>query len=261
MKLSKSGLATLAASITFLVAAPAFEAADAQVRGGGRGGVSRGGGGGHGGMSRGGGGGRSAASRPARSPSAGTAQRARPSGGQSRPAAAAGTRDRGGAGAAARERPGGAGAGTRERPAAGDRTPNRDRPGGDGNRINSGDGNRINTGDREVNRGDRVRDRETNIDRGDININNDIDIDGDHGWDWDDGWGDHPIAAGVAFGTAAAWTSAVVGSMFYSIPPACSPYYGSYYYCDGHYYQPQYQGDTVVYVVVDDPAQSVTVVQ
>lgn len=248
MKLSISGLAVFGAGITLLTAVPVIEAAEAaQLRGGGRASVSRGGGGGS--FSRGGGGGgRSSMSRPSRSPSAG-ASRSRPSAGTSnRSMSSAGARDR--------AAPGAGGAGTRDRAAtadrAGDRTPNRDI---------SGSGNRINTGDRErnIDRGDR----ETNIDRGDININNDIDIDGDHGWDWDDGWGDHPLAAGIAFGTAAAWTSAVVGSMFYSIPPGCSPYYVSYYYCDGHYYQPTYQGDTVVYVVVDDPAQAqnVTVVQ
>lgn len=87
-------------------------------------------------------------------------------------------------------------------------------------------------------------------DHRDIDIHNDIDIDVDHRWDWDD---PHPIARGVAFGAAAAVTSAVVGSMLYSLPPACSPYAGSYYYCGGVYYAPRYQGDTVVYVVVDRP--------
>jgi hypothetical protein len=43
-----------------------------------------------------------------------------------------------------------------------------------------------------------------------------------------------------------------VGSVAYSLPSGCSPY--SYYYnCGGVYYQPQYQGDNVTYVVVDNP--------
>ena len=111
----------------------------------------------------------------------------------------------------------------------------------------------------------RSRDRNTNVNRDtnrnrnvdrdvnrDIDIDRDIDVDVDvdHGWGWDDDR--HPVAAGVAFGTAAAVTSAVVGSMIYSLPPGCSPY-NVYYACNGVYYQPQYQGDTVVYVVVDDP--------
>jgi hypothetical protein len=74
----------------------------------------------------------------------------------------------------------------------------------------------------------------------------------DHGYDWNDNY--HPVARGVAFGVAAGVTAAAVGSMMYSLPPACSPYAGSYYYCGGVYYQPQYQGDKVVYVVVDQPS-------
>jgi hypothetical protein len=139
---------------------------------------------------------------------------ARPSGGARAPSA--GSRPSGGSAS----RPGGSGGGINNN---GDRGGNRN----NGNREINNSGNRINTGD--------------------VNI----DVDNDHGWGWD---GDHhPIAAGVAFGAAAAVTSAVVGSMIYSLPPACSPYAVSYYYCGGVYYAPQYQGDTVVYVVVDQP--------
>jgi hypothetical protein len=49
----------------------------------------------------------------------------------------------------------------------------------------------------------------------------------------------------------------VMGAMYYSLPPACSPYawggYG-YYHCGGMYYEPRYEGDTVVYVTVPDPS-------
>jgi hypothetical protein len=48
-----------------------------------------------------------------------------------------------------------------------------------------------------------------------------------------------------------------MGSMYYSLPPACSPYawggYG-YYHCGGMYYEPRYEGDTVVYVTIPDPS-------
>jgi hypothetical protein len=97
-----------------------------------------------------------------------------------------------------------------------------------GNRNISGSGNRINTGD--------------------INVNN------GNGWG---GWSDHPVAAGVAVGAVAGVTAAAVSGAYYSLPPGCPPYpYGgyTYYSCGGAYYQPQYEGDTVTYVTVPDPA-------
>src|SRR5918993_1373598 len=113
------------------------------------------------------------------------------------------------------------------------------RPGQGGGINNSG--NRINTGDRNTN----------------------IDIDNDWGGDWN-GWGDYPLAAGLAIGATAAWATAVAyGSAYYALPGGCSPYpyhTYTYYSCGGAYYQPQYEGDTVVYVSVPDPA-TVTVQQ
>jgi hypothetical protein len=41
------------------------------------------------------------------------------------------------------------------------------------------------------------------------------------------------------------------------LPGGCSPYpYSSYTYysCGGAWYQPQYEGDTIVYVTVPDPS-------
>ena len=95
------------------------------------------------------------------------------------------------------------------------------------------------------------------VNTGNVNVGNNVNIDVDHDNGW--GWGDHdyhPVAAGVALGTAAAVTSAALGARYYSLPPACSPYPYSgmtYYSCGGAYYAPQYEGDTVVYVVVDRP--------
>jgi hypothetical protein len=73
------------------------------------------------------------------------------------------------------------------------------------------------------------------------------------GWD---GWVDHPIAAGIAIG-AIAGAAAAIGSSWYSLPVDCPPYYWEsvyYYSCDGNWYVPQYEGDTVVYVTVADPS-------
>jgi hypothetical protein len=108
-----------------------------------------------------------------------------------------------------------------------------------------GNGARVNRG--AINSGNRINNGNVHVGNNNVNVN----VNGDHGWDWDDHY--HPVAAGVAFGAAAAVTRAAVGSMMYSLPPACSPYRGPYYYCGGVYYEPQYQGDKVVYVVVNQP--------
>jgi hypothetical protein len=48
-------------------------------------------------------------------------------------------------------------------------------------------------------------------------------------------------------------TALVVGAILASLPRDCSPYRRDYYYCDGYYYRPRYEGTTVVYVVVEKP--------
>lgn len=235
--LTGAKLAT-ALGIAAMVLAPAL--ADAR---GGRGGGGRGGGGGFRAsgatsVSRGGGGFSGGRSSYAGSRSSGGFSGARASsrpseGFSSRPAAA--NRPAAGGGAYAANRPGGGAAANRPGAGGGGQY-NR----GSGNRVD-GSGNRVNGGNNRVNNGN-------------INVGNNVNFDGgdwDHGWDWDDNY--HPIAAGVAFGTAAAVTSAAIGSMYYSLPPSCSPYAGSYYYCGGIYYEPRYEGDKVVYVVVDQP--------
>ena len=95
-----------------------------------------------------------------------------------------------------------------------------------------------------------------------FNQNNNINIDNDWGGDWN-GWGDYPIGAGVAIGAMAGMAAVAYGSAYYALPGGCSPYpyhAYTYYSCGGAYYQPQYEGDTVVYVSVPDPA-TVTVQQ
>ena len=89
--------------------------------------------------------------------------------------------------------------------------------------------------------------------RGDINIDRDNIANINHGGDWDN-W--HPgWAAGAVVGAAVA--AAAIGSMVYALPPGCgSAYYTGYTYydCGGVWYQPQYEGDDVVYVVVENPS-------
>jgi hypothetical protein len=87
--------------------------------------------------------------------------------------------------------------------------------------------------------------RNVNIDR-DVNVN----VDRDYNGGWDDHW--HPLAAAAAI-TA---TAAVVGSIVNSVPPSCSTVVVngvSYSQCGSTWYQPQYAGTSVQYVVVNPP--------
>lgn len=122
--------------------------------------------------------------------------------------------------------------------------------------INHGGGNVARGGGNAAYGGGNVaRGGNNRVNTGNVNVGNNVNIDVDHGWD-NNGWDYHPVARGVAFGTAAAVTSAVVGSMIYSLPPSCSNrVYGgvTYSYCNGAWYQPQYSGSQVTYVVVNQP--------
>lgn len=113
---------------------------------------------------------------------------------------------------------------------------------GSGNRgnINTGNVNNIQGGDRNTN----------------INIDNDINIDGGYNGRHDYGYpGYHPVAAGAVIGAMAVTTAALVGSYYYALPPSgCTVVVTngiSYQRCGSVYYQQTWQGDTVVYVVVN----------
>lgn len=95
----------------------------------------------------------------------------------------------------------------------------------------------------------------TNINR-DVNINNDININNDyHGNHWND-WDDHPFATAAAITAGVAITSAVIGSIVYSVPPSCVTTVVNgiaYQQCGSTWYQPRYSGTTVQYVVINAP--------
>ncbi|QSX76875.1 hypothetical protein HIV01_016560 [Lysobacter arenosi] len=64
------------------------------------------------------------------------------------------------------------------------------------------------------------------------------------------------MATAAAVTTAVAVTSAVIGSIVYSVPPSCvtSVVNGvAYQQCGSTWYEPQYAGTTVQYVVVNPP--------
>ena len=98
--------------------------------------------------------------------------------------------------------------------------------------------------------GNRNINANTNINR---NINTNVDRNWNGGRYGYGGYGYHPVARGAAWGAAAAVTAAAVGSWAYSLPSGCSPW-GGYYSCGGTWYQPQYSGSDVTYVVVNDPS-------
>jgi hypothetical protein len=64
------------------------------------------------------------------------------------------------------------------------------------------------------------------------------------------------VARAVGVAAAATVTAAVVGSIVYSLPPSCSAVVVNgltYQQCGGTWYQPQYAGTQVTYVVVNAP--------
>jgi hypothetical protein len=86
-----------------------------------------------------------------------------------------------------------------------------------------------------------------------VNVNSrksvDIDVDVDRDY--------HPVGTALAVGATVAVTSAVVGSMVRTLPPTgCYPVQVGavlYQQCGPTWYQPQYAGTTVQYVVVNPP--------
>jgi hypothetical protein len=92
--------------------------------------------------------------------------------------------------------------------------------------------------------------RNVNVNRN-VNVHRDIDIDVDHHYR-----GYHPVATAVGVAAAATVTAAVVGSIVYSLPPSCSAMVVNgvtYQQCGGTWYQPQFVGEQVSYVVVNAP--------
>ncbi|WP_321792687.1 hypothetical protein [Caballeronia sp. J97] len=105
--------------------------------------------------------------------------------------------------------------------------------------------------ERESNRQETYRQVSSN--RADV-VNN---YNNNHGCCDHGGWyDDHPIATAAAVTTAAVATAAVVGSIVRSLPPSCSAVNingAVYQQCGSAWYEPQYSGTTVQYVVVNPP--------
>ena len=146
--------------------------------------------------------------------------------------------------------------------------------GGGGNRSASGGGNanRSASANTNANRGANVNSNgnanvnrnvnansNTNVNRNvnansNVNVNRNVNVDVDN--DWNNGWDHHPVAAAATVGAAVAVTSAAIGSIAYSVPPSCAPVNvngATYQQCGSTWYQPQYAGSSVQYVVVAPP--------
>lgn len=83
-----------------------------------------------------------------------------------------------------------------------------------------------------------------------VNVNGNYDLD----YDVDNHW--HPVARAAAFTAGAALTAAAIGSVVYSLPPSCTSTTVSgvtYQQCGSAWYQPQFAGTSVSYVVVSPP--------
>jgi hypothetical protein len=132
----------------------------------------------------------------------------------------------------------------------------RERGGGGGRQVGQDGGPRGGGRDRQVN--DNRRDVRTNNVRNtsvnNVNVNRNVNVDVDRHGGWNNNY--HPVATAAAVTATVAVTAAVVGSIVRSVPPNCSPYSYrgmTYQQCGGTWYQPQYVGNDVQYVVVNAP--------
>jgi hypothetical protein len=92
-----------------------------------------------------------------------------------------------------------------------------------------------------------------------VNIDRDVDIDVNchyGGYGYGCCYNPHPVATAAAVTTAAVVTAAAIGSIVHSLPPSCTVIVVggiSYQQCGSTWYQPQFAGSSVTYVVVNAP--------
>ncbi len=98
--------------------------------------------------------------------------------------------------------------------------------------------------------------KNTNVSNNNVNVNVDNNGGYRHGGYYDDDY--HPVATAVAVTAAVAVTSAVIGSIVNAnqMPSNCVQVMRgntAYMQCGSTWYQPQYQGSNVTYIVVNQP--------
>lgn len=121
--------------------------------------------------------------------------------------------------------------------------------------ISRGDAGRT-ISNRNLSAGDVANFRNnTNINR--PVVGNDINIDNGGRWDgYYNGCCYHPVATAVGVAAGAALTAAAIGSVVYALPPDCvvsTINYTTYQHCGDVWYEPQFDGTTTTYVVVNPP--------
>ena len=95
----------------------------------------------------------------------------------------------------------------------------------------------------------------TNINRN-VNVNRDVDVNVNTYGGYNNGCCYHPVAKTAAVAAATVVTAAVIGSMVSSLPPSCSAVSVNgitYEQCGSTWYQPQFAGSSVTYIVVNPP--------
>lgn len=118
--------------------------------------------------------------------------------------------------------------------------------------VNSGTFNQAN-----VNRAGTYPANRAAVNTGNVNVGNTVNVNGsDWGWGGSGYWGAAAVGAtaGAITGAAVAGSAAGPSTVVYSLPSGCTPVVVNgvtYQSCGGAYYQPQYQGSTVVYQQVN----------
>jgi hypothetical protein len=125
---------------------------------------------------------------------------------------------------------------------------------GGGNRLSGGYGGAARTSvnrdfsNTSVNRNVNNANINRNINNVNVDRNYDVDVDVDNNW--------HPVARAAAWTAGAAVTAAAIGSIAYALPPSCTTVIVggmSYQQCGSTWYEPQFAGTSVSYVVVSPP--------
>ena len=114
------------------------------------------------------------------------------------------------------------------------------------------DARRNKNSNRNVNRNVN-RNTNVNVNRN-KNVNVNVNVDNHHGCCNHGHY--HPVATGLAVGAAVAVTAAVIGSIVNTLPSGCTSIIRggiAYQQCGSVWYQPQYAGNNVTYVVIQQP--------